>query len=513
MDHLTQAITQIRARVWLVSLLIQVGLVGAGYWLYHHPALPLWQILSISGMAMVLSSALIGIVAGSLAKLPLAAMGQAILHIAPNEAGIKAPTFEDLRIGRQYVTSLAYQLYQIASLQDNKILSEHRREATQASTILNHLPLPVFVFNKQQLVTYASETALAYCGTDSTALFGKALYDVADMEFPSSRTLESWITECQKDKVTDSAYWRRVRIKLPGEDKAIRQCDMAAFYNRDNPKGVEFIITLFDRTQEYNQDDESLNFVALAVHELRTPLTVLRGYIEALEDELAGKADPELTEFMHRMKASSQQFSAFVNNILNVARIEQNQLEIKLSEEKWDEVIRSAGSDMEIRARPLGKEIIYDIAADLPTVAADRVTVYEVICNLLDNAIKYSANSKQITIKAAKTKDGLVETTVQDQGVGIPGSVLPSLFEKFHRNHRNRSQVSGTGLGLYLSKTIINAHGGDIWVKSKEGEGTVVGFTLKPYATLADELKSGNNSDELVRTAHGWIKNHSLYRR
>ncbi|HUP26454.1 MAG TPA: ATP-binding protein, partial [Candidatus Limnocylindrales bacterium] len=135
------------------------------------------------------------------------------------------------------------------------------------------------------------------------------------------------------------------------------------------------------------------------------------------------------------------------------------------------------------------------------------------ICNLLDNAIKYSGQSKQITVKAAMTKDGLVETTVQDQGVGIPANVLPSLFEKFHRNHRNRSQVSGTGLGLYLSKTIVNAHGGDIWVKSKEGGGTTVGFTLKPYAMLADELKSGNNNDELVRTAHGWIKNHSLYRR
>ena len=168
---------------------------------------------------------------------------------------------------------------------------------------------------------------------------------------------------------------------------------------------------------------------------------------------------------------------------------------------------------MELRAKALGKHINYNTESKLPSVAIDRVSIYEVLCNLLDNAIKYSGESTEIELKTYKTQDGLVETTIQDHGVGIPTNVLPSLFEKFHRNFRNRSQVSGTGLGLYLSKAIINAHGGDIWVKSKEGEGTTVGFTLKPYSMLADELKSGNNKDDMVRTAHGWIKNHSLYRR
>jgi signal transduction histidine kinase len=136
-----------------------------------------------------------------------------------------------------------------------------------------------------------------------------------------------------------------------------------------------------------------------------------------------------------------------------------------------------------------------------------------VICNLLDNALKYSGQAKEITLSVHQTKDNLIETVVADKGIGIPTSVLPSLFEKFHRNHLTRDQVGGTGLGLYLSKAIVNAHGGDIWVKSKEGEGTSVGFTLQPYSSLADNLKSGNNKDDMVRTAHGWIKNHSLYRR
>lgn len=513
MEHLRSTIGQIRSRVWLVSMASQLLVSMAGYYLYSTHRLPVMVLAGLLFICMSLVSLLVAFTAGMLARAPLEAFGNAIMHIAPESTGVAAPSLEHLKIGRQYITSLAYQLYQIASLQNNTLLAEHRREATQASDILTHLPVPLFVFNKQQIVTFSSDEALTYCGLDSAHMFGKPLFEAVDLEFPNDFTLESWVNDCQQDKVTDTAYWRQVRINLHDEASTLRQCDMAGYYNRDNPKGVEFIVTLFDRTDEYAQDDQSLGFVALAVHELRTPLTLMRGYIEVFEDELAGMLNPELTEFMHRMKASSQQLSTFVNNILNVARIEADQLTLKLTEEDWAKTIQHAGDDMKLRVSGTGKTISYDIAPDLPSAAVDRVTIYEVLCNLMDNAVKYSGNSKEIEIKSSIRKDGLIETTIQDFGVGIPTSVIPSLFEKFHRNHRNRAQISGTGLGLYLSKAIISAHGGEIWVTSKEGAGTTVGFTLKPYSALADELKSGNNKDDMVRTAHGWIKNHSLYRR
>jgi signal transduction histidine kinase len=83
---------------------------------------------------------------------------------------------------------------------------------------------------------------------------------------------------------------------------------------------------------------------------------------------------------------------------------------------------------------------------------------------------------------------------------------------KFYRDHRNRAQIGGTGLGLYLSKAIIDAHGGNLWVRSKEGQGSTFGFTLIPYSQLTEELRKTGNT-EIVRSAHGWVKNHSLYRR
>ncbi len=216
--------------------------------------------------------------------------------------------------------------------------------------------------------------------------------------------------------------------------------------------------------------------------------------------------------FMSKMEASASQLTAFVNNILNVSRIEANQMSMDLHEEDWPTTLRNACEDAEMRAKAHGIVIEYNIPETLPKIAADRISIFEVVNNLIENAIKYSPDGKRIIIASRIDEQGMIETTVQDFGLGIPNNVLPYLFDKFYRNHRTKTEVGGTGLGLFLCKSIISAHGGQIWAKSKEGEGSTFGFTLLPYTQLADELKNSNNT-EVTRTAHGWIKNHSLYRR
>jgi signal transduction histidine kinase len=269
---------------------------------------------------------------------------------------------------------------------------------------------------------------------------------------------------------------------------------------------------LFDHTKQYSQDDQAISFIALSVHELRTPLTLLRGYIEALEEVLADNPNTELRDFMQKMSATAQQLTIFVNNILNVARVDNDQLELQLREESWEDIITSAVNNISLRAKVRGINIETQIEPNLPGVGVDRLSIYEVINNLVDNAIKYSGDSKIIKVKARMSKEGMIETTVQDFGVGISQNIMPNLFTKFYRDHKNRAQIGGNGLGLYLCKAIITAHGGNIWVRSKIGEGSEFSFTVRPYAQLAAELKNSDNK-EIVRGAHGWIKNHSLYRR
>ena len=238
------------------------------------------------------------------------------------------------------------------------------------------------------------------------------------------------------------------------------------------------------------------------------------GQIEAFQEELAGKIPPELEDFMKKMAVSAGQLSTFVNTILNVSRIDNNQLELQLHKASWADILQSSVANLRTRAEVRGITLDLQIDGELPPVGVDRVSITEVLNNLVDNAIKYSGSSDKIVLHAYVTRDGAVETTIQDFGVGIPESAVPHIFEKFYRNHRNRAQVGGTGLGLYLAKVIVGAHGGHIWVRSHEGEGTTFGFTILPYTQVAGAHKNGDNeSADIVRSTHGWIKNHSMYRR
>ncbi len=514
MDHSKKLKTQVYGQI--AFGLLAVGAVSVGLWYILFEQMDLDSIVAlilafagIIGFALVLGELLTRVVLE-----PIQTLTNAILHVAPNHenAPSSPPNLDAVRIGRELVSSMALQIYQMASHESAKeVETDSRRESIiQAVNVVNHLPLPLFVLNSERQITNASESGIAYVGLESGKLFGQPLEDTIRLEFPSEKTLSSWIDECQKNKVTSTRLWERVRVTLP--DQSMKQCDISAHYNRDNPSGAEFIITFFDRTERYSQDDESLGFVALAVHELRTPLTMLRGYIEVLEDELADSVDEEMRDFMHKMNVAAAQLTIFVNNILNVARIEQNQLMMNLTEADWSKTINSVLDDMDVRAKINGITIERNIDKDIPTVGIDNISIYEVVANLIDNAIKYSKGSEKIIVSSRVGDNGLIETTVQDFGIGMPTSVTTNLFEKFYRNHRTRGKAAGTGLGLYLIKSIISAHGGQVWVNSKEGEGSTFGFSVVPYSQLTDEQKQGDGKD-IIRQSHGWVKNHSMYRR
>lgn len=464
--------------------------------------------LAIAGVVIVVSLLFTLMISGLLIS-PLKHLWKLIVSITPH-SNTQPPQIESLKIGRELVTNLTAQIYQLTSSAGN-LKSNPELKALDDNFVANKLPLPLFVLDATETIVFANTVASDYIGIPTDGLIGKNFYMIMDMSFPSDNTLDNWLKEVKANTATASMSWERVRLNVL-DNHPTRLFDLAAFYNKDNPNKYETMIVIFDHTKQYSQDDQAVSFVALSVHELRTPLTMLRGYIEALEEELKDSNNPELLNFMQNMRATSQQLTAFVNNILNVARVDNDQLQLSLHEENWGDIVMSAVNAISVRAKVRGITLETQIAPDLPTVGVDRLSIYEVINNLIDNAIKYSNDAKTIKIDAHLTKDGLVETTVQDFGLGISESIMPNLFTKFYRDHRNRSQIGGTGLGLYLSKAIVTAHGGNIWVRSAVGQGSTFGFTLIPYAQLAEEIKNSDNK-EIVRGAHGWIKNHSLYRR
>lgn len=513
MNHFDKLKRQVQRYIFLLGGLTVILMVG-GSW-YARQVFPnhdtlISIILLVTGLVAVW---LVSLILTDYSLKPLDTVWRAILHVTPGHTGTAPPNLEKNKIGQELVTTLAMQIYQLASLSSNASSNEQDQKEVKsiAGDITRDFPLPVVAIKKDQSISLANEATLKYLGLSEAEVLNKNLYSVFDLSFSDERTLDNWLKDCRANKATDQHYWQRVRLKLHDQE-TVKQFDLAAAYSRENPNGVEVIITIFDQTERYAKDDQGLDFIALAVHELRTPLTALRGYIEVFEDELSPQLNPEMVDFMHKMQASAQQLTAFVGNILNVARIQEGQLALQLTEESWGSIIQGSVENLRLPAQLKGIKIEYTIDPKIPLVAVDKISITEVLNNLLDNAIKYSGTSKLIRVDAAMSQDGLVETIVKDDGVGIPSSVMPTLFEKFHRNHRNQARIGGTGLGLYLASAIIKAHNGNIWLKSKEGEGTSVGFTVQPYSMLAGKLKDSNNSG-ITRNAHGWIKNHSLYRR
>lgn len=479
------------------------------------------QVLHVNHLVIIGGLVIVALVLAGLAAMllehyliqPLQALWQTVLHLSPDVSeNIKAPELDQLKFGHDLAATLSSHIYQLINLADKTTVDNNTKAKDLAHNfIAQNLPLPLIVLDSHETINFANPAAASYLGFQVSDLIGKNIYMVLDMAFPSEDTFDAWLKTSKAATATTSKTWERVRLDIRDNHPTLL-FDLAAYYNKANPDHHETMLILFDHTKEYSQDDQAISFIALSVHELRTPLTLLRGYIEVFEEELSGKLDPDLQGFMEKMEVQAEQLMAFVNNILNVARVDDNQLELKLKSGNWAEILKSAIDSLNLQAKVKGINLKLTVADNLPEVGVDAISIQEVINNLIDNAIKYSGGSHTVDISAHKTSDGLVETTVQDYGLGIPTAVLPNLFTKFYRDHRNRSQIGGTGLGLYLSKAIVTAHGGDIWVRSKEGEGSTFGFTLQPYDQISNEAKDISDG-EIIRGAHGWIKNHSLYRR
>jgi signal transduction histidine kinase len=476
--------------------------------------------LAIATTCAVIGTIVVGIVLTGPMLAGTEFLARAILHVSSEQSATPAPDIKSIKASQEFFERLASYVYDMSSKSvmaqypaqekgDN--VAQQPSPPTQDSVRLERLsPLPFFVVGKDKTIKSVSPSALKYLNLSEDKVLGKVFYDVLKLSFSSDDTLDNWLTFSEDKSVTGSRAWDRVKLTL--EDLSTKQIDLAAHYSREDTNGNELALILFDHTEKYGHDDAGASFVSMAVHELRTPLTVMRGYIEVFEDELADKLDTEQAEFLRNLSAQAQQLGSFVSNIQNLARIEENALELQLKSENWAEVLNNALNDMEIRAKVRHKELKRKIPDDLPMAAIDRVTMYEVVVNLVENAIKYTHSDEPITVSVQVKDNNWIETTVQDHGIGIPDSLLGHIFDKFYRSHRTSKSVGGTGLGLYISKTIIDAHGGQIWVKTKEGEGSTFGFTIPTFDSVAHQVNSSDNK-AIERSAHGWIKNHTLYRR
>ncbi|RFM31846.1 ATP-binding protein [Chitinophaga silvisoli] len=256
-----------------------------------------------------------------------------------------------------------------------------------------------------------------------------------------------------------------------------------------NPDGAPQVTILFQDITERKRAEEALReseqqlkrllklrdeFIGIASHELKTPVTSMKVYAEIVAERLEEIGNQDASNLLFRLNAQIDRLIMLINNLLDTTKISEGQLRLDLEEIDLNELLRDRVEEIKRTTNH-----VFELHTEnLPCVIADRERIGQVITNLLSNAIKYSPKGTTIRIGSRKEEEG-VRVSVQDEGLGIPEGDIDKIFERFFRvTAKNMDTYPGMGLGLYISRKIVEKHKGRIFVQSKEGEGTVFSFML-----------------------------------
>ncbi len=225
-------------------------------------------------------------------------------------------------------------------------------------------------------------------------------------------------------------------------------------------------------------------FVAVVSHEVRTPLTSIKGSLEILGDARYFQIDDSQRELLQICQANVERLEQLINGILDFSKLESGKLSTSFEEHALGEILESTALDIKNVASRKKIEIRLEVEPDLPKVWVDELRIGQVLGNLLSNAIKFSDSGGRIELRASGEDDG-VRVDVIDHGIGIAPEDLPKLFLKFQQlDSSNTRKAGGTGLGLVITKGIVEEHGGRIWVESEKGKGSTFSFWLPSAETI-----------------------------
>lgn len=270
------------------------------------------------------------------------------------------------------------------------------------------------------------------------------------------------------------------RLKEPGSD------ELGVLGTKLNDTGSK-LERMFEELQHEHQELEKLerirkDFVINVSHELRTPLASIQGYTETLLDG-AVHDNQHNVRFLNIIRQNAERLTNLASDLLTLSRIELGTQKFQFASYYSNNLLHDCADAM----RPLAqKKSIAVNCVEVPAgqeVFCDWKAVHQALCNLLENAIKYTPDGGSITVGSAPdARDGFIRFYVRDTGIGVPRDELPRLFERFYRVDKARSrELGGTGLGLAIVKHLARSHGGDVAVESEPGKGSTFSFTLPDH--------------------------------
>jgi len=259
-----------------------------------------------------------------------------------------------------------------------------------------------------------------------------------------------------------------------------REIELVEGFARQAAIAIENV-RLFKEIQEKSAQLEVANrhkseFLANMSHELRTPLNAIIGFSDVLLQKMFGELNEQQADYLEDIRSSGSHLLTLINDILDLSKIEAGRMELEAAPFSLVAALNNAVTLVRERAQSHGIKLELEVAPELDTVVADERKVKQVVVNLLANAVKFTPDGGRVTLRAAR-EDGQIRLAVHDTGIGIAPEDHERIFDEFQQaSHQNEKSREGTGLGLSLSKRMVELHGGTITVDSAPGKGST--FTV-----------------------------------
>lgn len=435
-----------------------------------------WSLISFAagvGLAVALAGFLAWRTSRAIVR-PIRAVTESALAIGAGNLDQLVPLESDDELGQVAAAFnlMAHRLRDYRQSQSAQLLRVQR--TTQAT--IDSFPDAVLVIDPEGRVELANPAARRLLGVvPSQAGQGASNWHAPEpLRQPLAEALQG-----QQDYLPDG-FDRTILLGSSGRERAV----LPRILTIRDPYGTAMgaAVLLQDVTRLRLLDQVKGNLVATASHELKTPLTGIQLAVHLMLEEAAGPLNSKQTEILLDARENCERLLAMVNNLLDLARLEEGWRQLNIRPEAPALLLQTAAETIGPRAEDKGVEIALDVPPDLPAVAVDAVRIGTALRNLLDNALTYTEAGGRITLAATADTDA-VTITVADTGTGIAAENIPHIFEKFFRIP-GQSRGSGTGLGLAIVHEIVVGHGGTITCTSQPGEGTTFRMELPTAASL-----------------------------
>jgi len=323
----------------------------------------------------------------------------------------------------------------------------------------------VILFNAaaERILGASREWILGRPMTELSGLYGREGLDWVETVTEWTSSVTSW---------EKGAFLER-RLEIEGRVVSVR---IAPVLMQDGFLGMVSVFR--DITKEVEAERAKSEFVSTVSHELRTPMTSIKGYTDLLYLGAAGEVNEDQRRFLGIIKSNVDRLTMLVHDLLDISRIETGRMRFDFKPLSMGQIINELLLAMRAQAEERDLQLVANVPADLPPVRGDHDRVTQILTNLVANACQYTPSGGQITVTVRFT-DGFVQVDVADTGIGIATEDQQKIFERFFRaDHPLVHETDGTGLGLPIVKSLVELHGGRIWVESELGKGSTFSFTL-----------------------------------